>query len=120
MVPAEDGNGHLTLYCMESPECWFEDFGPARLSGGAASVRIDPEFAQTVHTGEYHVFVQAEGNCRGLFVRDKTATGFVVQELEGGANSTSFSYRIVARRKDVSAPRLRRVTLPDAAAHKAS
>ena len=76
VVPAQDGNGHLTLYCMESPECWFEDFGSARLSGGSASVRIDPEFAQTVHTGEYHVFVQAEGNCRGLFVRDKTATGF--------------------------------------------
>ena len=119
MVPAEDGNGHLTLYCMESPECWFEDFGSARLSGGSATVAIDPEFAQTVHTAEYHVFLQAEGPCRGLFVRDKTATGFVVQELGSGASSTPFAYRIVARRKDVSAPRLRRVTLPDAPAHKA-
>jgi len=25
VVSAGDGNGHLTLYCMESPECWFED-----------------------------------------------------------------------------------------------
>jgi hypothetical protein len=64
------------------------------------------------------VFVQAEGPCRGLFVRDKTATGFVVQELGGGASSTPFAYRIVARRKDVSAPRLRRVTPPDAPPHK--
>ena len=46
--------------------------------------------------------------------RDKTATGFVVQELGGGTSSTSFAYRIVARRKDVTAPRLRRVTLPEA------
>ena len=114
MVPAEDGNGHLTLYCMESPECWFEDFGSGRLAGGSAAVKIDPEFAQTVQTAGYHVFVQAEGPCHGLFVRDKTATGFVVQELGGGASSTPFCYRIVARRKDVSAPRLRRVTLPDA------
>lgn len=75
MVSAEDGNGHRTLYCMESPECWFEDFGSARLAGGSAKVAIDPEFAQTVQTAEYHVFVQAEGACRGLFVRDKTATG---------------------------------------------
>ena len=118
VVPAEDGNGHLTLYCMESPECWFEDFGSARLAGGSATVAIDPEFAQTVHTAEYHVFVQAEGACRGLFVRDKTATGFVVQELGGGASSVPFSYRIVARRKNVSAPRLNRVTLPDAPVHK--
>jgi hypothetical protein len=38
-------------------------------------------------------------------------------ELGEGASSTSFAYRIVARRKDVSA-RLRRATLPDAPAHK--
>ncbi len=120
VVPAEDGGAHLTLYCMESPECWFEDFGAARLSGGSAAIRIDPEFAQTIHTGEYHMFVQAEGECRGLFVRDKTATGFVVQELGGGTSSTSFAYRIVARRKDVTAPRLRRVTLPEAPEHKAA
>jgi hypothetical protein len=41
------------------------------------------------------------------------------QELGGGASSTPFAYRIVARRKDVSAPRLRRVTPPDAPAHEA-
>jgi len=116
VVPAGDGNGHLTLYCVESPECWFEDFGSARLSAGLASVRIDPEFAQTIHTGEYHVFVQAEGECRGLSVRDKTPAGFVVQELGGGTSSASFAYRIVGRRKDVSAPRLNRVTPPDARA----
>jgi hypothetical protein len=116
VVPAEDGNGHMTLYCMESPECWFEDFGSARLSRGSASVRIDPEFAQTIHTGEYHVFVQAEGDCRGLSVRDKTPAGFVVQELGGGTSSASFAYRIVGRRKDVAAPRLNRVTPPDARA----
>ena len=64
MVPAADGKGHMTLYCMESPECWFEDFGSARLAGGSAVVRLDSEFAQTVETGEYHVFLQAEGECR--------------------------------------------------------
>ncbi len=116
VVPAEDGNGHLTLYRMESPECWFEDFGSARLSGGSASVRIDPEFAQTIHAGEYHVFVQAEGECKGLSVRDKSPAGFVVQELNGGRSNAPFAYWIVGRRKDVSAPRLNRVTLPEAQA----
>jgi hypothetical protein len=56
VVPAEDGGEHLTLYCMESPECWFENFG--------------------------------------------------------SASDVPFAYRIVARRKDVTAPRLNRVTLP--------
>lgn len=114
VVPAADGNGHLTLYCMESPECWFEDFGSARLAKGSATVRIDPEFAHTVIAEDYFVFVQAEGECKGLYVAGKTGTSFVVRELDGGTSSVSFSYRIVARRKDVSAPRLNRVTLPDA------
>lgn len=114
VVPAADGNGHLTLYCMESPECWFEDFGSARLAKGSVTVKIDAEFAGTVETGDYFVFVQAEGECQGLSVTRKTGTSFVVRELSGGTSNVSFSYRIVARRKDVSAPRLNRVNLPDA------
>jgi hypothetical protein len=99
---------------MESPECWFEDFGSARLSGGSATVGIDPEFAQTIDTAEYHVFVQAEGECKGLIVRHKSTTAFVVQEISGGASDVPFAYRIVGRRRDVLAPRLNRVTLPEA------
>jgi hypothetical protein len=37
-----------------------------------------------------------------------------VQELGGGTSSAPFAYRIVARRKDVSAARLNRVPLPQA------
>jgi hypothetical protein len=112
VVPAQDGKGHLTLYCVESPECWFEDFGAARLSGGSAtsaSTWCSPRRS----TGEYHVFVQAEGECRGLIVRDKNATGFVVQETGGGTSDVPFAYHIVGRRRDVAAPRLNRVTPPE-------
>jgi hypothetical protein len=114
VVPAADGNAHVTLYCMESPECWFEDFGSARLAKGSVTVRLDPEFAHAVVTEDYLVFVQAEGQCKGLFVAGKTGTSFEVRELDGGTSSVSFSYRIVAKRANVSAPRLNRVTLPDA------
>lgn len=114
VVPAQDGRGHMTLYCVESPECWFEDFGSARLTGGSATVAIDAEFAQTVDAGEYFVFVQAEGECKGLRVRSKSATEFAVAEVDGGTSSAAFAYRIVARRRDVVAPRLNRVALPGA------
>jgi hypothetical protein len=113
VVPAQDGKGHLTLYCMESPECWFEDFGAARLSRGSATVAIDPVFAQTIHTAEYHVFVQAKGQCNSLIVLDQDATGFTVQESSGGTSDVPFAYRIVGRRRDVTAPRLNRVTPPE-------
>jgi hypothetical protein len=115
LVPAL-GGGHVTLYCVESPEAWFEDFGSAQLSKGSASVGIDPEFAQTIETAQYYVFLQAEGECKGLAVGKKTATGFAVQELAGGTSNTPFAYRIVALRRDVAAPRLNRVTLPEARA----
>ena len=92
----------MTLYCVESPECWFEDFGSAKLSGGSVRVRIDAEFAQTVETGGYHVFLQPEGECNGLFVVDKSATGFVVHELAGGDSDAPFAYRIVAPRRDMA------------------
>jgi len=41
-------------------------------------------------------------------------TGFEVRVLAGGRSGASFSFRIVALRKDVEAPRLNRVAQPDA------
>jgi hypothetical protein len=112
VVPAADGKGHLTLYCMESPECWFEDFRSAALAGGRAEVRIDAEFAQTIYTDEYYVFLEAEGDTHGLYVTGKTTTGFEVREAGGGRSRVKFSYRIVGKRRDVEAPRLKRATMP--------
>jgi hypothetical protein len=114
IVPIDDGSEYVTLYCLESPECWFEDFGYANLSGGSVEVAIDAEFAKTVQTDLYYVFLQAEGECKGLRVGEKNPTGFLVQELDGGTSDAVFAYRIVALRKDVVAPRLNRVTLPEA------
>ena len=118
-VPFPDGTQRL-LYCMESPELWFEDFGAAKLNAGRAVVKLDPDFAKVVTLNEYHVFVTPEGDCRGLCVSNKTATGFEVRELQGGTSNVAFSYRIAARRKDIKAPQRfakidTRLTLPPAA-----
>lgn len=117
VVPALDGGEHMTLYCVESPECWFEDFGTSQLKNGSVTVEIDPDFAQTIHTRDYHVFLQPEGDCKGLYVARKTSTSFVVRELDGGKSNAAFAFRLVAPRRDVVAPRLNRVALPKAAAH---
>jgi hypothetical protein len=90
----------VTLYAIESPGNWFEDFGSAKLTKGIASVQLDALFVQTVNTGfTYHVFLTPNGNCNGLYVASKTAGGFEVRELGGGKSNTIFDYRIVARRK---------------------
>jgi hypothetical protein len=91
------------LHCMESPEHWFEDFGAAKLKAGRAVVKLDADFVKVVTLNEYHVFVTPEGDCRGLCVSNKSATSFEVRELQGGTSNVAFSYRIVARRKDIKA-----------------
>jgi hypothetical protein len=102
-VPFPDGT-RRALYCMESPELWFEDFGTARLKGGRTIVKLDADFAKVIKRGDYRTFLTPEGDCRGLYVRRK-ANSFEVRELMGGKSSITFSYRIVGRRKDIKTPR---------------
>jgi hypothetical protein len=98
-VPFPDGTRRV-LYCMESPELWFEDFGTAKLKRGRVVVKLDADFAKVIKRGDYRVFFTPEGDCRGLYVRRK-ANSFEVRELMGGKSAIAFSYRIVGRRKDV-------------------
>jgi hypothetical protein len=110
LVPAENSSLRA-LYCVESPECWFEDFGTAQLVGGSARVQIEPLFAATVRTERYHIFLTPQGDSNGLYVSEVDAFGFSVHEQHGGTSSLVFSYRVVALRKDVAAPRLVQVRL---------
>src|SRR6266542_975448 len=112
VVPHPDGS-HRLLYCQESPEPWFEDFGAAKLVNGRAQVTFDPDFVAVVHNDKYLVFPVPEGDCKGLYVSDKSPTGFEVRELQGGASTLAFSYRVVAKRKDIPGPRLEKVKLPE-------
>jgi hypothetical protein len=99
-VPFPDGT-QRALYCMESPELWFEDFGTAKIARGRAVVKLDADFAKVIKSRDYRVFVTPEGDCRGLYVHRKSANSFEVRELTGGTSSIAFSYRIVGRRKDI-------------------
>jgi hypothetical protein len=105
------GARRVALYAMESPQHWFEDFGSGRLANGSASVAMESTFAETVNANsEYHVFLTPEGDCRGLYVTHKTASGFEVHELGGGQSNVAFSYRIVALRRGFESVRMRDVT----------
>jgi len=89
------------LSAIESPKNWFEDAGSTSLVNGAAVVAIDPEFMQTVNTElEYQVFLTPYGDCKGLYVTNRTANSFEVHELGGGIASVGFGYRIMALRKN--------------------
>jgi hypothetical protein len=110
-VPHPDGS-HRLLYCMESPESWFEDFGEGKLVKGKAAVKIDKDFAGVAKTDAYHVFLSPYGESNGLYVSRRNRNGFEVREQGGGRNSLTFSYRVVARRKDVPTERLPKFDAP--------
>jgi len=109
-VPHPDGT-HRRLYCLESPESLFEDFGEARLVGGRAEVKLDPDFAAVVHNDDYHIFLTEYGDSGGLYVANQSPSSFEVRARTAAA-SGAFGYRVVAKRKDIPGPRLEKIKLP--------
>ena len=107
VVPVDDSRRQVALYAVESPQNWFEDFGSGRLESGVGRITLEATFAQTVNTGsDYHVFLTPDGDCQGLYISSKSATGFEVHELGGGRSDVRFDYRIVALRRGYEAVRL--------------
>jgi hypothetical protein len=111
VVPVAGGSRQVALYAVEAAENWFEDAGSGQLSNGSVIVTLEPTFAQTVNTGmDYYVFLTPNGDCKGLFVAQKTRGSFEVRELGGGTSSIAFDYRIMARRQAYENTRLADVT----------
>jgi len=107
VVLIDGGKRKVALSAIESPKNWFEDFGSEQLSNGVAVIALDGDFAQTVNTElDYHVFLTPSGDCRGLYVAQKSPTSFEVRELKGGTSNIRFDYRIVALRKNFENIRL--------------
>jgi len=107
-----DDGTHRLLYCVESPESQFEDFGEVKLMKGKATVRLDRDFIGVADTRRYHVFLTPYGDSHGLYVASRTRTGFEVREQGGGKSSVTFSYRVVAKRKHIATKRFAKVTAP--------
>ena len=120
-VPHPDGS-HRLLYCVESPESWFEDFGEGTITAGKAEVKLDPDFAAVVNTAKLHVFLTPHDEGHNLHLTARGAAGFSVaasatgEALAKGKKASdvsgTFTYRVVAKRKDVVAPRLAKFDLP--------
>jgi hypothetical protein len=119
-VPHPDGT-HRQLYCVESPESWLEDFGTGDLVNGRAVVPIEPGFAAVADIASYHVFLTAYDHDHQLHVTKRTRDGFTVEAdtalaaLKGRKETElagTFSWRVVAKRKDIVGARLAKVTMP--------
>jgi len=100
VVPIDGGARIVAMSAIEAPQNWFEDAGSAELVKGVAVVTLDHDFTQTVNSEmDYKVFPVPNGDCKGLYVTNKTATSFEVRELGGGTSNVRFDYRIMALRR---------------------
>lgn len=99
-----DLNGKLvTMSCPEAPENFFQDYGKGTLTNGRAHITLDPIFAKNIVVNQEHplrVFIQLEGDCKGVYVTNKTQNGFDVIELDGGTSNAPFTWTITANRAD--------------------
>ncbi|MGV9013560.1 MAG: hypothetical protein ACOH13_13275 [Flavobacteriales bacterium] len=104
----KDLKGELVaLSCPEAPENLFQDYGAGQLVDGKAHIELDPILAKNIVVNEKHplrVFVQLEGDCKGVYVSNKSGTGFDVTELAGGTSTVAFTYTVAANRADEVLP----------------
>lgn len=102
-IVRDTNNQLVNLYCPESPEVLFQDFGQGQLVNGRAQITLDPNFTKNIAVSEQHplrVIIQLEGDCQGVYVANKTATGFEVIELQGGTSNVNFTWFVTANRAD--------------------
>lgn len=96
-------DGPKEMYCVESPDSWFEDFGSAVIQGKKTRVELKKDYASTVTVSNefpMKIFIQMEDSR----IQYKITKGDGWFELEitndsSTALGTSFDYRIVAKRK---------------------
>lgn len=104
LVPSASG-GALEMFGQVSPEMLMTDYGTGSLINGHCHINIDSKFSYNIVSTDEHpikVFIQLEGDCKGVYVSNKSTTGFDVIELQQGTSNVDFSYTIVANRADLT------------------
>jgi hypothetical protein len=118
-VPHPDGTLR-SLFCVESPESYFEDFGEAVLAEESVRVALDEDFAALVRRTRYQVFLTSYGP-QAIYVSRRDPDGFEIARMPGDDGTKKrrvrVGYRILAKRADLRPTRLPKVSTPDQAGH---
>lgn len=101
--------GQRKTYCDESTEVYFFDRGSSKMNKGQVTISLEPIFLETVtidDTNPMLVQITLTGNCNGIYISEKTKTGFIVKELLNGVSNASFDWEVAAKRKGYEQVRL--------------
>jgi len=114
-VNATSSGRKVLTYAAQQSTRTVEDIGEAQLIHGQAAVSLERTFASAIDTRRpYLVFITPQGDSNGLYIAQKSASGFVVREHNGVSN-IAFDYRIVAQPYGSLAQRLPQYVTPNAA-----
>ncbi|MCX7696572.1 MAG: hypothetical protein N2Z72_02630 [Bacteroidales bacterium] len=95
------------MFAPEATEIFLQDYGRGQLVNGKAHIKLDPIFARNIivnDTFPLHVYIQLEGDCKGVYVANKTNESFDVIELQGGTSNVPFTYFVTGHRRDYIDP----------------
>jgi hypothetical protein len=108
VVNHQQPNGFgVGTYAAQQTMKTVEDLGEAQLQNGQAYVRLDSAYASVIDSQHrYLVFITPQGNCKGLYVTQKSPSGFAVEEMNQGQSSIAFDYRIVGESREANGGRL--------------
>ncbi|MEW6468976.1 MAG: exosporium protein [Bacteroidota bacterium] len=102
IVTGVDGQKKI-IFAPEGTMPMLEDYGQGQLVNGKAYIKLDPDFAKNIAVDDNHplnVFIQLEGDCKGVYVTNKSKDGFEVIELDGGTSNVKFTYKVIGNRAD--------------------
>ncbi|MBX7242736.1 MAG: hypothetical protein K1X92_13420, partial [Bacteroidia bacterium] len=103
IVPTPN-HGRVKLFCPESPEYWYQDYGTVNLTEGFAHVELDPILAEIIVVNEENpikVFATPVNMLyfEGVTITNQTATGFDLVELNGAKHSGKVDYQLICKPK---------------------
>lgn len=94
------GGNTKEMFAMQSPYSEFVFSSSSELVNGEAIINFDPDTCELIdETQPLKVNITLTGECSGIFVKEKSATGFIVKELGGGNSSSTFDWMVIAKRK---------------------
>lgn len=92
---------------IESPECWFIDYGEGTLVNNKAVIKIDPIHLETINTDyPYKIRVWSDDGTKVWCRKAKRYKKYFVVE---GEQDCEFEYELIAKQKDYEEARLEEV-----------
>jgi len=113
MVKVQTTEGEKEIYGLQSQSMEVVFSSSSQLMDGQVEIKFEPSVSDIINSEKplkiSVTLTSDSGN--GIFVANKSATGFVVKELSGGRNNATFDWIVVANKKTAQAPQIQQ-TVP--------